>query len=59
MFNYYVHNEINNTFLGFRNFPQGTISDMVEDVSQGISFICNHITEYGGDPNRYSSCHNK
>ena len=38
-----------------RNFPQGTISDMVKDVSQGISFVCNHIVEYGGDPNRYES----
>lgn len=38
--------------LDYRNFPQGTISDMVEDVSQGISFVCNHIAEYGGDPNR-------
>ncbi|XP_048318903.2 probable isoprenylcysteine alpha-carbonyl methylesterase ICMEL1 isoform X2 [Ziziphus jujuba] len=34
------------------NFPQGTISDMVNDASQGISFVCNHIAEYGGDPNR-------
>lgn len=25
---------------------------MVEDVSQGISFVCNNIAEYGGDPNR-------
>lgn len=38
--------------IGFRNFPQGTISDMVDDVSQGISFICNNIAEYGGDPDR-------
>ncbi|XP_059452800.1 isoprenylcysteine alpha-carbonyl methylesterase ICME-like [Corylus avellana] len=38
--------------LDYRNFPQGTISDMVKDVSQGISFVCNHIAEYGGDPNR-------
>lgn len=36
-----------------RNFPQGTISDMVKDVSQGISFVCNIIGEYGGDPNRW------
>lgn len=36
-----------------RNFPQGTISDMVSDASQGISFICNNIAEYGGDPNRW------
>ncbi|KAK6133800.1 hypothetical protein DH2020_032511 [Rehmannia glutinosa] len=35
-----------------RNFPQGTISDMVKDASQGISFVCNNIAEYGGDPNR-------
>ncbi|KAM4131652.1 hypothetical protein ACJW30_01G191300 [Castanea mollissima] len=38
--------------VDYRNFPQGTIGDMVEDVSQGISFVCNHIAEYGGDPNR-------
>ncbi|XP_065854609.1 probable isoprenylcysteine alpha-carbonyl methylesterase ICMEL2 [Euphorbia lathyris] len=38
--------------IDYRNFPQGTISDMVTDASQGISFICNHISEYGGDPNR-------
>ncbi|KAL2499054.1 putative isoprenylcysteine alpha-carbonyl methylesterase ICMEL2 [Abeliophyllum distichum] len=29
----------------------GTISDMVNDVSQGIAHICNNIIEYGGDPN--------
>ncbi|CAK9136882.1 unnamed protein product [Ilex paraguariensis] len=38
--------------IDYRNFPQGTIGDMVEDVSQGISFICNNIVDYGGDPNR-------
>ncbi|KAF5479291.1 hypothetical protein F2P56_000125 [Juglans regia] len=38
--------------IDYRNFPQGTISDMVKDASQGISFICNHIAEWGGDPNR-------
>ncbi|KAK4804299.1 hypothetical protein SAY86_004116 [Trapa natans] len=38
--------------IDYRNFPQGTISDMVSDASQGISFICNNIAEYGGDPNR-------
>ncbi|KAJ6800550.1 putative isoprenylcysteine alpha-carbonyl methylesterase ICMEL1 [Iris pallida] len=35
-----------------RNFPQGTIGDMVKDVSQGISFVCNNIARYGGDPSR-------
>ncbi|XP_052199605.1 isoprenylcysteine alpha-carbonyl methylesterase ICME-like isoform X2 [Diospyros lotus] len=38
--------------IDYRNFPQGTMSDMVEDSCQGISFVCNHIAEYGGDPNR-------
>ncbi|XP_050372641.1 probable isoprenylcysteine alpha-carbonyl methylesterase ICMEL2 [Argentina anserina] len=38
--------------IDYRNFPQGTISSMVQDASQGISFVCNHIAEYGGDPNR-------
>lgn len=38
--------------LDYRNFPQGTISDMILDVSQGIAFVCSHIIQYGGDPNR-------
>ncbi|KAJ8751648.1 hypothetical protein K2173_025807 [Erythroxylum novogranatense] len=38
--------------IDYRNFPQGTISDMVTDASQGISFIFNNIADYGGDPNR-------
>lgn len=29
------------------------MSDMVADASEGISYVCNHIAEYGGDPNRY------
>ncbi|XP_021760041.1 isoprenylcysteine alpha-carbonyl methylesterase ICME-like [Chenopodium quinoa] len=38
--------------LDYRNFPQGTISDMIKDVSQGISFVCNNIAAVGGDPDR-------
>ncbi|CAO2830067.1 unnamed protein product [Amaranthus hypochondriacus] len=38
--------------IDYRNFPQGTMRDMVEDASRGISFICNNIEEYGGDPQR-------
>ncbi|KAF9626047.1 hypothetical protein IFM89_030715 [Coptis chinensis] len=38
--------------IDYRNFPQGTISDMVKDTSEGISYVCNNIAEYGGDPNR-------
>ncbi|PPD74486.1 hypothetical protein GOBAR_DD28592 [Gossypium barbadense] len=37
--------------VDYRNFPQGTISDMVKDVSQGVSFVCNLIDRFGGDPN--------
>ena len=33
------------------------MSDMVKDASQGISFVCNNIAEYGGDPNRYKILH--
>uniref|UniRef100_A0A6N2NGT3 protein-S-isoprenylcysteine alpha-carbonyl methylesterase n=1 Tax=Salix viminalis TaxID=40686 RepID=A0A6N2NGT3_SALVM len=38
--------------IDYRNFPQGTMSNMVEDASEGISFVCNKIADYGGDPNR-------
>ncbi|XP_022143361.1 isoprenylcysteine alpha-carbonyl methylesterase ICME isoform X3 [Momordica charantia] len=38
--------------IDYRNFPQATISDMVKDVSKGVSFVCNNIADYGGDPNR-------
>lgn len=40
------------TCIDYRNFPQGTISDMVDDVSRGLSFVCNNITNFGGDPDR-------
>ncbi|KAH7281315.1 hypothetical protein KP509_36G040600 [Ceratopteris richardii] len=35
--------------IDYRNFPRGTISDMLDDISQGISFIYNNIADYGGD----------
>ncbi|GAB2297088.1 Probable isoprenylcysteine alpha-carbonyl methylesterase icmel1 [Dionaea muscipula] len=38
--------------IDYRNFPQGTISDMVEDASRGISYVFNNIAEFGGDPNK-------
>ncbi|KAK9063765.1 hypothetical protein SSX86_017637 [Deinandra increscens subsp. villosa] len=38
--------------IDYRNYPKATISEMVNDASRGISFVCNNITEYGGDPNR-------
>ncbi|KAK9750502.1 hypothetical protein RND81_02G201100 [Saponaria officinalis] len=38
--------------IDYRNFPQGTMRDMIDDSSRGISFICKNIAEYGGDPDR-------
>ncbi|KAL5676634.1 hypothetical protein ACJX0J_012765, partial [Zea mays] len=38
--------------IDYRNFPQGTISDMVSDASEAISFICNNVVSFGGDPNK-------
>ncbi|VAH23284.1 unnamed protein product [Triticum turgidum subsp. durum] len=38
--------------IDYRNFPQGTISDMVSDASEAISFICDTVASYGGDPNQ-------
>ncbi|XP_065880186.1 probable isoprenylcysteine alpha-carbonyl methylesterase ICMEL1 isoform X2 [Euphorbia lathyris] len=38
--------------IDYRNFPQATMSNMVKDASEGISFVCNKIAQYGGDPNR-------
>ncbi|RLN00239.1 putative isoprenylcysteine alpha-carbonyl methylesterase ICME, partial [Panicum miliaceum] len=40
--------------IDYRNFPQGTISDMVTDASEGISFVCNNVVSFGGDPNKYN-----
>ncbi|XP_035539944.1 probable isoprenylcysteine alpha-carbonyl methylesterase ICMEL1 [Juglans regia] len=38
--------------IDYRNFPQVTMSDMVTDASQGISFVYKNIADYGGDPDR-------
>ncbi|XP_035540206.1 probable isoprenylcysteine alpha-carbonyl methylesterase ICMEL1 [Juglans regia] len=38
--------------IDYRNFPQGTMSHIVTDASQGISFVCKNTAEYGGDPDR-------
>ncbi|KZV15094.1 protein GAMETE EXPRESSED 3 [Dorcoceras hygrometricum] len=38
--------------IDYRNFPQGTISDMIDDISEGISYVCNNVVEFGGNPNK-------
>ena len=36
----------------YRNFPQGSVADMVSDVNQAIEWTFANITSYGGDPSR-------
>ncbi|KAL6783870.1 hypothetical protein ACKKBG_A03820 [Auxenochlorella protothecoides x Auxenochlorella symbiontica] len=36
--------------LDYRNFPQGTALDMLQDVNTGISWVINNVALYGGDP---------
>ncbi len=36
--------------LDYRNFPQGRIKEMLEDVDRGIGWVVNNIHKYGGDP---------
>ncbi|QDZ17565.1 isoprenylcysteine alpha-carbonyl methylesterase ICME [Chloropicon primus] len=36
--------------LDYRNFPQGRIKEMLEDVDRGIGWVINNIHKYGGDP---------
>lgn len=38
--------------LDYRNFPQGTVAEMLEDVNTGISWVLHRIEDYGGDPQR-------
>mmetsp|Transcript_8588 Transcript_8588/g.20641 ORF Transcript_8588/g.20641 Transcript_8588/m.20641 type:complete len:318 (+) Transcript_8588:391-1344(+) len=38
--------------LDYRNFPQGTALDMLEDVNRGISWVLERCQYFGGDPER-------
>ncbi|CAE8599852.1 unnamed protein product [Polarella glacialis] len=37
--------------VDYRNYPMGELSEMVEDVSQGMDWVFVNIASYGGDPN--------
>lgn len=37
--------------LDYRNFPQGTVEDMLRDVNAGIAWALGAVPAYGGDPN--------
>lgn len=39
--------------LDYRNFPQGTVGGMTEDVAAGVRWVLRHASEWGGDPSRY------
>lgn len=36
----------------YRNYPFGTVPDMVEDVADAIQWTLQHCSEYGGDPSK-------
>ena len=38
--------------LDYRNFPQGTVGDMVQDVGVGIGWVVKRAAALGGDPQR-------
>jgi prenylcysteine alpha-carboxyl methylesterase len=38
--------------LDYRNFPQGTVSDMAADVAAGVAWTLRHAKGWGGDPAR-------
>eukprot|EP00906_Rhabdomonas_costata_P024745 RCo035527 len=36
----------------YRNFPQGTVKDMVYDTHTAMRWVFRHIRDYGGDPDQ-------
>ena len=40
----------------YRNYPQGTISDMEQDISTAIQWTFDNIEKYGGDITRIFLC---
>ena len=48
---YLAKNGIIMVSIDYRNFPQGTLSDMMQDVRRGIQWTLNNISNFGGDPN--------
>ena len=51
---YLAKNGIIMVSIDYRNFPQGTLRDMVEDVRKGIQWTIENISIYGGDPDNVS-----
>jgi prenylcysteine alpha-carboxyl methylesterase len=40
----------------YRNFPQGFVSDMVEDATAAIKWVFQNISQHGGDVNDIYLC---
>ena len=38
--------------LDYRNFPQGTVGEMIQDVGCGIGWVVKRAVALGGDPRR-------
>ncbi len=48
---YLAKNGIVMVSLDYRNFPQGTLNDMMQDTRNGIQWTIDNIINFGGDPN--------
>eukprot|EP00127_Corallochytrium_limacisporum_P003686 Clim_evm18s152 gene=Clim_evmTU18s152 len=42
--------------IDYRNFPQGTVPDMIEDVNTAVAWVFDEIASFGGDPERVYLC---
>lgn len=38
--------------LDYRNFPQGSVGAMTDDVTAGVAWALRNAAEWGGDPRR-------
>ena len=42
--------------LDYRNFPQGSVGAMTDDVSAGVGWVLRNAADWGGDPRRCARC---
>jgi len=51
---YIAENGVIVVAVDYRNFPQGNITDMIQDVEQSLAWTYKNIHLYGGDPEKIS-----
>jgi hypothetical protein len=51
MAKFFTDNGIILLAVDYRNFPQGTVSNMLTDINNAISWTFENISKFGGDPN--------